>query len=82
MKHVLVGVCIALLAFGLAACSGSSTATPVANPPSTPIQPSSQADQSNMVTTASGLKSVDLIVGAGAMPNKTDWVTVNYTGTL
>lgn len=35
-----------------------------------------------MITTASGLKYEDLVVGTGASPSPTDMVTVHYTGTL
>jgi peptidylprolyl isomerase len=34
------------------------------------------------VTTASGLKYIDLVVGKGASPSKGKLVTVHYTGTL
>ncbi|MGH9930466.1 MAG: FKBP-type peptidyl-prolyl cis-trans isomerase [Pyrinomonadaceae bacterium] len=34
------------------------------------------------ITTASGLKYTDLVVGAGATPQKGQTVTVHYTGTL
>lgn len=34
------------------------------------------------VTTASGLKYVDLVEGTGAMPKRGQTVTVHYTGTL
>ena len=36
----------------------------------------------NEVTTASGLKYVDEVVGTGASPQKGSMVTVHYTGTL
>src|ERR1700758_411520 len=41
----------------------------------TPAAPSPQT-----ITTASGLKYVDLVVGAGPMPKRGDTVVVNYTG--
>ncbi len=41
-----------------------------------------EAGGSKIVTTASGLKYQDLVVGKGAMPKQGDTVTVNYTGTL
>jgi peptidylprolyl isomerase len=40
------------------------------------------ADQSNVVTTKSGLKYVDETVGTGASPKSGSKVTVHYTGTL
>jgi peptidylprolyl isomerase len=57
---------------GLAACSG--TAAPA---PSAPA-----ASNETLTTTASGLKYVDLVTGTGAQPGPTDYVTVQYTGTL
>ena len=47
---------------------------------SNPAVPATGND--NLTTTASGLKYVDLVVGTGAVPNPTDFVTINYTGTL
>ncbi|MBI5567448.1 MAG: FKBP-type peptidyl-prolyl cis-trans isomerase [Chloroflexi bacterium] len=40
------------------------------------------ASNDTPTTTASGLKYVDLVVGAGDSPAVTDLVTVHYTGTL
>jgi peptidylprolyl isomerase len=39
-------------------------------------------DMENEVTTTSGLKYVDQIVGTGAQPTQGKTVTVHYTGTL
>ena len=42
----------------------------------------SRAGKGSEVTTASGLKYTDLVVGTGATPQKGQTVTVHYTGTL
>ena len=39
-------------------------------------------DKGTQVTTASGLKYTDLVVGTGATPQRGQTVTVHYTGTL
>ncbi len=39
-------------------------------------------DEGKIVTTESGLKYIDLVVGEGAQPEKGKTVTVHYTGTL
>ncbi len=82
----------------LAACSGSSskllpTVAPVVVPttdlglvptsaPSISTQPAATVSNANLTTTASGLKYDDLVVGTGAVPGPTDYVTIQYTGTL
>lgn len=60
----------AVLMISLVACSGPASA-PAPAPAGT-----------DMTTTASGLKYVDLVVGSGESPAVTDLVTVHYTGTL
>ncbi len=72
MKRLVWLLGIAVMAAGLAACSGSGGAT----------GGTSTGGSENLTTTASGLKYVDLVVGTGASPAPTDQVTVNYTGTL
>src|SRR5512135_1057012 len=69
MKQLIWLSLILIVALGLAAC-GSGAATPA------------QSGGDNLITTASGLKYEDLVVGTGASPASTDVVTVNYTGTL
>lgn len=66
MKRSLWVLAVAVLMLGLVACG--TAAAPASN--DTPT------------TTASGLKYVDLVVGAGDSPAVTDLVTVHYTGTL
>jgi len=39
-------------------------------------------EKAEMVTTASGLKYIDMVVGTGAMPQAGQTVTVHYTGWL
>jgi peptidylprolyl isomerase len=62
--------------------------TPAANPaPAPPAQsPTSQKEKSmtpeKIVTTTSGLKYVDLVVGTGATPKPGQMVSVHYTGWL
>ena len=62
---LIVGLMTGLLLMG---CKGTGTKT------------SGGAAKSDTVTTASGLKYVDLKVGAGAMPQAGHKVTVHYTG--
>jgi peptidylprolyl isomerase len=74
-------VLIGAMLIGAAACQ-SPAATPV---PSTATAASTQlasANNDNLTTTASGLQYVDLVVGSGAAPSPTDYVTIQYTGTL
>jgi len=76
----------------LAACGGSSgqpAATPTnvpapASAASTPTasSPGPLVDDPNTVKTASGLKYVDQVVGTGATPASSDWVTIQFTATL
>jgi peptidylprolyl isomerase len=52
-------------------------------PTSTPAESSAQtATTGQLVTTASGLKYIDQVVGSGPMPQRGQTVTVHYTGTL
>lgn len=77
----------------LAACSGA-TPTPTSVPPTTApasaptdvpptrLPPTPVVDDPDTVTTASGLKYVDLVAGTGPSPAATDWVTLQFTATL
>lgn len=49
----------------------------IASAETTPID-----DSNNVITTASGLKYIDLEPGTGATPQRGDTVVVHYTGTL
>jgi FKBP-type peptidyl-prolyl cis-trans isomerase len=77
------------LIVSLAAC-GAATATPTSAPPTsrpptqvpTVVPPTPIVDDPNTVTTASGLKYVELVVGTGPSPASTDWVTLQFTVTL
>ena len=66
MKHWLVCAGLLIVALSLAACGGGAAAPA----------------EGNLITTPSGLKYEDLVVGTGASPAPTDIVTVHYTGTL
>jgi peptidylprolyl isomerase len=81
---------LVLIALAASACSptvatGSPTASPAAStiavattePPTAEVTPSA-----GEVTTDSGLRYVDLVVGAGDSPQIGDIVQVHYTGTL
>ena len=46
------------------------------------IGPKTPEEAAKLVTTSSGLKYVDLVIGTGESPAPTDSVTVHYTGTL
>lgn len=84
MKHGLMCTSLLIVALSLAACGGGAATAPVAvvAPTQAPAVPSAANDGGNLITTPSGLKYEDLVVGAGAVPAPTDMVTVHYTGTL
>ena len=79
-------VTLVLLVLAAAAC-GSQASTPDSTSPPTqpsatqPAQPAATPSEGE-VTTASGLKYVDQVVGTGEPPQPTDFVSVHYTGTL
>lgn len=77
----------------LAACSDATptptgvlpTTAPISVPtdvPPTRLPPTPVVDDPDTVTTASGLKYVDLVAGTGPSPAATDWVTLQFTATL
>ncbi len=72
MKRIILLIGFALLATSLAACNNQARMDVSISPD----------EAARMVTTSSGLKYVDLVVGTGESPAPTDSVTVNYTGTL
>ncbi|MFH2037357.1 MAG: FKBP-type peptidyl-prolyl cis-trans isomerase [Candidatus Zixiibacteriota bacterium] len=47
-----------------------------------PVKEGKMAETPEEITTASGLKYVDMVVGQGASPKKGQTVVVHYTGTL
>ncbi len=71
MKRITLALGLAVLLIGLAACSTARVDTSISN---------YQSDK--LITTSSGLKYVDLVVGTGDSPTPADAVTVQYTGTL
>jgi FKBP-type peptidyl-prolyl cis-trans isomerase len=76
MKRWLIWAGLLIVALSVAACGGTSPA------PTAAAVPAAANGGGNLVTTASGLKYEDLVVGTGASPAPTDKVTVHYTGTL
>ncbi len=74
MKRWLMWIGLVLGALSLAACGGGATPAPAA--------PSAASAGGNLITTPSGLKYEDLVAGTGTLPARTDYVTVQYTGTL
>jgi peptidylprolyl isomerase len=72
MKRIILLIGFALLATSLVACNNTARMDVSISPD----------EAARMVTTSSGLKYVDLVVGTGESPAPTDSVTVNYTGTL
>jgi peptidylprolyl isomerase len=70
MKRWLMCASLLMAALSMAACGAAPAAPPAAN------------EGSNLITTPSGLKYEDLVVGTGVSPAPTDMVTVHYTGTL
>ena len=84
MKHGLMCTSLLIVALSLAACGGGAATAPAAvvAPTPAPAVPSAANEGGNLITTPSGLKYEDLVVGAGAVPAPTDMVTVHYTGTL
>ncbi|MBS1904959.1 MAG: FKBP-type peptidyl-prolyl cis-trans isomerase [Bacteroidetes bacterium] len=70
---VFAGICM-IGAAALVGCSSSKS--------SSDSSKSGAGAQSNVVTTASGLKYVDEVVGNGPLPQTGQRITVNYTGKL
>ena len=72
MKRLILIISLIMLAASLADCSNTARMDVTLSP----------EQAANLVTTSSGLKYVDLVVGTGASPAPTDGITVQYTGTL
>jgi peptidylprolyl isomerase len=71
------------LAVSLTACDqAKTTSTTTTSAPTTTTGSTPMFDEKNATTTASGLKYIDEVVGAGAAPKAGQQVTVHYTGTL
>jgi len=82
MKELLAATLAALLAAAAwAQTPPAAQQKPKENAPASPQAPKAQAEP-KVVTTASGLKYVDLKVGAGVVPRQGQTVLVHYTGTL
>ena len=79
MKKVIL-LLIALTAFAMGSVPAQTTKTGPAHH-ATPAPRASSA-ASKTVTTPSGLKYIDLVVGKGPTPKDGDTVLVNYTGTF
>ena len=87
MKNVTL--ILLLLAFGSAQLLAAQTTTPKVPPKATPARSatatasqsaSATVTKAQPVTTTSGLKYVDMVVGTGATPKVGDTVLVHYTG--
>ena len=81
MKNVTL--ILLLLAFGAVQLSVAQTTTPQAPPKATTAQSATAGVTTpapQPVTTPSGLKYVDMVVGTGATPKVGDTVVVDYTG--
>lgn len=65
----------------MAVVLGQTTAT-LADPPKKPTKPPAKTAKAKTVTTKSGLKYIDEVVGKGASPKAGQEVTVHYVGTL
>jgi peptidylprolyl isomerase len=84
MKRWLMVASLLIVALGAAACGGGAAPAPTAAvvPTQAPTVPAAASEGGNLITTASGLKYEDIVMGTGASPAPTDMVTVHYTGTL
>jgi len=71
----------AWLALAMAACGNAATNTPTGAPPTQPANPTA-VSSTGEVTTASGLRYIDEVVGAGPAPRDGEFVVVHYVGTL
>lgn len=73
-----------IVAFAVTSVLIAQTTTPEKAPSKSPAPGSSTkkpaAATPQTITTASGLKYVDLVVGKGPIPKRGDTVVVNYTG--
>ncbi len=70
------------LAFACTALLVSQATGVLAGPPKKPTKPAAKPGKEKVVTTKSGLKYIDLVVGKGASPKSGHEVTVHYVGTF
>ena len=79
-------VYLVLLALAAAACGSQASIPGSTSPPTQPsaTQPAQPAATPNEgeITSASGLKYIDEVVGAGESPQMADYVRIHYVGTL
>jgi peptidylprolyl isomerase len=78
-KTAIVLTFLAFLSVSLWAAQEQTTPAPAPKAPSSTQKSTAAA---KMITTASGLKYRDLVVGKGPQPKAGDTVVVNYTGTF
>lgn len=64
------------------ATQASDTTSPTTTPTATPTTTEAATETGKEITTASGLKYVELKPGTGATPKPGQVITVHYTGTL
>ncbi len=82
-KYV-IAVCAVVLALGifLVMREQNTLGGPGSGPGTPTVAKRSTASDKNAVTTSTGLKYVDEVVGKGPLPQVGQTVTVHYTGTL
>ena len=80
-KHLVIGL-VGALGFAMVAGPAWGDTSAPAKKPAKSDKKKAGKGEPKVVTTASGLKYVDDVVGTGAAPEKGKRVTVHYTGTL